>query len=53
MAVDKPAKAPPLYEGGDDKSTDVPGQNFVIATSVMKGQSTWDCFTVSHYDDGE
>ena len=44
IAVDKPAKAPPLYEGGHDKSTDVPAQNFCVATSAATRQSSRQCF---------
>jgi hypothetical protein len=41
MAIDKPAKAPPLYEGGHDKSTDVPGKDFFLASSLATRQSGW------------
>jgi hypothetical protein len=46
MAADKPAKAPPLYEGGRDKSTVSPVgldiQDFAIARSAATRQSM-DC----------
>jgi hypothetical protein len=45
MAADKPAKAPPLYEGGPDKST-ASLANFVIASRGAARQSRLDCFAL-------
>lgn len=51
MAADKPAKAPPLYEGGPDKSTAVPAC-FVIAKSAATRQSM-DRVAIARNDDGD
>jgi hypothetical protein len=53
MAIDKPAKAPPLYEGGHDKSTDVPDGISSLREAQRKGNRCQDCFVAAPMTNGE